>query len=140
MKTTMYIATIGLALAWTLPAQSKSLLYVSRYNSTSLDGAAGVLGDAGPFDITGVTPGTNATSFPLLPAAGVSAMIGDPDNDGVLAEFTGLPHASFGITGLFIKDKDRQSGDASNDLRSIVHRERRFTNSTSTRSHKKARN
>ena len=42
MKTTMCITAIGLALACTLPAQSKTLLYVSRYNSMSL---ALVIGD-----------------------------------------------------------------------------------------------
>jgi hypothetical protein len=101
----------ALLLAAALPAQSKTLLFLSRYNSTSLDSAAGVLSNARPFDIFAVTPGAGATAFPWLPAAGISATIGDPNNDGKIPEFNGLPAASFGIGGLLVKAADKKKGD-----------------------------
>lgn len=94
-----------------LSAQSKTLLFVSRYDSQSLDATAGLLGNARPFDIFAVTPGVGATAFPWLPGAGIAATIGDPDNDGVVAQFAGLPQDSFGLGPLFVKDADRKSGD-----------------------------
>ena len=113
MECKHHLVAAALLLAAALPAQAKlkTLLYVSRYNSTSIDSTASALSNARPFDIFAVTPGAGATAFPWLPAAGISATIGDPDNDGKVAEFNGLPHASFGIGGLLVKAADKKKGD-----------------------------
>lgn len=106
--------------AHSVSAQQKTLLFVSRYDSVSLDATAGILGKARPFGIFAVTPGTNATAFPYLPSAATSALSGDPDNDGKVAEFTGLKHDSVGFGGLFVKHADRKSNDASRVYRTVL--------------------
>jgi len=107
------LRTLAIAACLGVPAfaQSKTLLTVSRYDSQSIDATAGVLSTLRPFDILMVTPGTGATASPWIPGAGLSAMIGDPDKDGVLAEFASLPQDSFGVGDLFVKYADRKKGD-----------------------------
>ncbi|MFQ5503386.1 MAG: hypothetical protein ACE5F1_01155, partial [Planctomycetota bacterium] len=104
------LAPACLGLATCLSAQ-KTLLFSTRYDSTSIDDKSGLLSTVRPFDLVAVTPGTGATAFPFVAGAGISALIGDPDRDGKIAEFAGLPHDAFGITGLMMKHADKAKGD-----------------------------
>ena len=100
-------------MAAALPAQpaKTSLLFISRYDSVSLDAKAGVLSNLRPFDIALVTPSAAATASAWIPDCAISASIGDPDNDGKVAIFAGLPHASNGIGGILVKHADRKKAD-----------------------------
>ncbi len=111
IRITMLAITLC-AIATGATCQNKTLLYFPRYDSASTDTAAlGRLGTLRPFDLTAVTPAGNASAHPLLPAAGFSALFGDADNDGVFAEFSGLPDASWGLGAPFVRWDDKPSGD-----------------------------
>ncbi len=96
--------------ATALPAQD-SLLFFSRYDSTSLDASAGGLGGLRPFDISVVTPGSGAAAHPWIPSSAIAAVTGDADGDTTMAEFAGLPQASWGLGAPFVKQADKASAD-----------------------------
>lgn len=106
------LVCVFLAFGALASAQPKSLLYFSMYDSKSLDtNAVGALADFRPFDLAVVTPGANATAHPLMPAAGISATMGDPNGDGVFAEFNGLPQGAWGLGSPFVKWDEKTSTD-----------------------------
>ncbi len=113
MQRSTLIAAAILGLGVSLTAQN-TVLYTGRFETKSLDTAAGNLSVIREFDIGAVTPSkTGSTAFSFLPASGMSAMIGDPDKDGQLAEyykaksyFTRWNHA-----GCFMKAADKGKAD-----------------------------
>lgn len=88
-----------------------TLLFVSRYDSVSIDDTSGRLSTLRPFGINMVTPGTGATATQWIPPAGISAVIGDADGDGQFAEFSGLPDNSWSLGAPFVKHADKAKGD-----------------------------
>ena len=104
------LAMTAATLASVAPAQD-SLLFVSRYDSVSIDDMVGRLSQLRPFGIGMVTPGSGATATQWIPSAGISAVIGDPDGDSQYAEFNGLPDNSWSIGAPFVKQADKAKGD-----------------------------
>lgn len=114
MHRSTLIAAAILSLGAGLSAQN-TILYTGRFDTTTLDSTAGkYLSVIREFDIGAVTPSkTGATAFSYLPVAAMSAMMGDSDKDGLLAEyyqaksyFTRWNHA-----GCFVKNSDKSKTD-----------------------------
>jgi hypothetical protein len=101
-------------LSATLSAQSTwSVVTASRWNAVSLDDKTGELAKIRPFGLWQFTPSkTGTAAYHVMPSAGLSALMGDPDGDGKIAVFNGMADGgTFAITGAFIKDKDRKKND-----------------------------
>lgn len=106
-------AAVFLAPLTAQQSKSHTLLAHPFYAATSLDATAGpIRGAFGRSDTLAVTPGSNSAAFPFVPAATLSAMMGDANNDGVLPEFNGRTGGA-GLYGIFVKDADRDSNDPS---------------------------
>jgi len=113
MKTTYSLLAATLCLTAAVSAQTWSVVTSSRWDATSLDDKAGELSKIRPFGLWEFTPAkTGTAAYHVLPSAGLSALMGDPDGDGKIAIFNGMKEGStFAITGAFIKDADRTKGD-----------------------------
>jgi hypothetical protein len=113
MQRSTLIAAAIFSLSAGLSAQS-TVLYTGRFDTKSLDTAAGNLSVIREFDIGAVTPSkTGASAFSFLPVSGMSAMLGDGDKDGLLAEYylTKSYFQRWNHAGCFVKASDKTSGD-----------------------------
>lgn len=106
------ILSSACALAMHLPAQS-SLAWFAADDIQSLDTKAGPHRDLERFDLLVTTPAATGTvAFAAIPSAGWSAMIGDADADGMVAEFYNEPNRRiFNFSGCLLKREDKTSKD-----------------------------
>ncbi|HHI79722.1 MAG TPA: hypothetical protein ENK02_07055 [Planctomycetes bacterium] len=117
MQITTFVAASFTAAIITLGAglgAQNTVLYTGRFDTQSLDSTAGNLSVIREFDIGAVTPSTSgATAFSFLPVAAMSAMLGDGDKDGQLAEYYKAKSyfQRWNHAGCFVKAADKASGD-----------------------------
>ena len=113
MKAALFLCPLSLVVAAQAAAQQRTLFMTLTEDVRSLDATTSTLGLIDKYDIAAVTPSTTgATMFNLLPTAAISVLVGDPDADGVVAEFhkdkTGRNWAH---AGCFLRNADRDKGD-----------------------------
>ncbi|MCB9883713.1 MAG: hypothetical protein H6834_18130 [Planctomycetes bacterium] len=116
------VATTWLA-AGATSQTTKSIAWIPGDDIVSLDNTAGPQSAIERFDLVVVTPdGGGSTAIAALPTATWSAFFGDPDNDGLVAEYyKDANRRVFNHSGCLLKREDKGSKDR-RDVYISVHR------------------
>ncbi len=91
-------------------AQQQTLLFPMTHDASSLETTGKTLSEIHRLDIAAVTPAkSGATMFGAVPTSAISAMIGDPDRDGVIAEFRSDNSVGrWGHAGCLLRNRDKK--------------------------------